>query len=217
MSWMSCSSGTREGRREASRRCHHHPETHDSGLYDESRRRLQILVTRDWRTPHFEKMLETNLGFLRNAVHAYMLTAMMDSLEARGDGRIHTQTSGMMLGRVLREPGCHEEYYALELDARSAGEASVDRHLRRMERRCPATMLVSGMLLGERGWVDAGLKAWRTPSPNSGTQVDACQACRSEDLYLFEDQVSFLNALIASSTRPATSRCLACRGAHRGS
>jgi uncharacterized protein YyaL (SSP411 family) len=27
-------------------------------------------VTRDWQTPHYEKMLETNLGFVRNLAYA---------------------------------------------------------------------------------------------------------------------------------------------------
>jgi len=174
-----------------------------SGLYDEVEGGVfRYSVTRDWRTPHFEKMLETNLGFLRNAVHAYMLTG------DDGFARSARGTAEFIL-RTLRDDGsggfygsqdADEEYYALELDARMRrGKPSVDRTIYAgWNADAAATMLVSGMLLGERGWVDAGLKAWRNSVAklwNPGLML--VRHVEGEDLYLFEDQVSFLNALIA--------------------
>lgn len=90
------------------------------GLYDKVDGGLfRYSVTRDWKEPHYEKMLETNLGFLRNLVHAKILL---------GDGRYEDTARGVAdyLIRTLRDPSggfyssqdADEEFYKLSLKDR---------------------------------------------------------------------------------------------------
>jgi hypothetical protein len=173
------------------------------GLYDKVEGGVfRYSVTRDWRTPHFEKMLETNLGFLRNTVHAYMMTGEEEFAKiARG-------TAGFML-RTLRDErsggfygsqDADEEYYSLGAEARRRhGEPSIDKTLYAgWNSDAVSTMLMSGTLLGEKGWVEAGLAAWRNAIARLWDHdKKLLRHVEGEDLYLFEDQVSFFHALIA--------------------
>ena len=56
------------------------------GLYDEIDGGVfRYSVTRDWMVPHYEKMLDTNSGFLKNLIHAHIVLGDERFLEiARG-------------------------------------------------------------------------------------------------------------------------------------
>lgn len=172
------------------------------GLYDKVEGGVfRYSVTRDWRTPHFEKMLETNLGFLRNAVHAYMLTGDDGfARSARGTAEFILRTlRDASTGGFYGSQDADEEYYVLELEARRRRDRpSVDETIYAgWNADAAATMLMSGMLLGENGWVEAGLKAWRnTVARLWNPELKLVRHVEGEDLYLFEDQVSFFHALI---------------------
>jgi uncharacterized protein YyaL (SSP411 family) len=173
------------------------------GLYDAVEGGVfRYSVTQDWGTPHFEKMLETNLGFLRNTVHAYIQTD--DEEFARS-----AKGTAEFLLRTLRDPrtggfygsqDADEEYYKLVIEARRLrGEPSIDKTIYAgWNAEAVSAMLTSGMLLGESEWVEAGLGAWRNAVARLwDSEMKLLRHVEGEDLFLFEDQVSFFHALIA--------------------
>jgi uncharacterized protein YyaL (SSP411 family) len=173
------------------------------GLYDKAEGGLfRYSVTRDWKTPHYEKMLDTNLGYLRNLVHAY-------SVFEDEKFKLLAEGTAIFLLTTLRNPrtggfygsqDADEEYYKLsEKDRKKRKRPSVDKTVY-AGWNCDAVcvMILAGKVLRHEEWVEAGLKAWRhvmaslwDPDQKLVRHVDG------EDILLFEDQVSFLRALNA--------------------
>lgn len=172
------------------------------GLYDGPEGGVfRYSVSRDWRTPHYEKMLETNLGYLRNLVHAYAVTEKKDfEMRAKGVakyllGTLRDAHSGGFYG----SQDADEEYYRSAVDERRKREApSVDRTAYAgWNADAARVLLASGKVLGQDDWIDAGLGAWRNLVGSlwdPDRKLVRHQA--REDIYLFEDQVSFLEALL---------------------
>lgn len=159
-------------------------------------------VTRDWREPHYEKMLETNVGFLRNLVHAHVRL---------GEGR-YAETARGVAGYLLdklRDPpsggffgsqDADEVYYRLSKEerARRPAPAIIKAKYGGWNAEAACALVESGVLLGEPLWIEAGKAAWlylstRLRNPENGLLRHA----EGDDHYLFEDQVPFLEALIA--------------------
>lgn len=171
------------------------------GLYDKVDGGLfRYSVTRDWKEPHYEKMLETNLGFLRNLVHAKILL---------GDGRYEDTARGVAdyLIRTLRDPSggfyssqdADEEFYKLSLKDREGRKPPkvIKEIFSGWTLQAASVFIEAGALLGERSWVDIGRAAWDCSasihwSPDKGLVRHDAEG----ELYLFEDQVAFLEALI---------------------
>lgn len=173
------------------------------GLHDEVEGGVfRYSVTRDWSVPHFEKMLETNLGYLRNLSRAHV---------ALGDGRFKALADGIaryLLG-ALRDPStgafygsqdADEEYYALSAERRSMVKPpAIDRTVYSgWNALASATLMEAGVMLGRKDLMDAGLAAldhmmtvlW---NPEKGL----VRHSEGQDLYLAEDQVELLGALLA--------------------
>jgi len=173
------------------------------GLYDTVEGGVfRYSVTRNWRTPHFEKMLETNLGFLRNTVHAYMQTGDEEfARSARGTADFLLRTLlDPRTGGFYGSQDADEEYYGLRIEERRLhGEPSIDKTIYAgWNAEAVSTMLTSGMLLGEGKWVEVGLAAWRNAVVRLwDPHRKLLRHVEGEDLFLFEDQVSFFHALIA--------------------
>jgi uncharacterized protein YyaL (SSP411 family) len=172
------------------------------GLYDGAEGGLfRYSVTRDWSTPHFEKMLETNVGYLRNLAHAYSVTGNKDfEGHAKGVARYLLGTlRDTRSGGFSGSQDADEEYYGLTAAERKESKApSIDRTVYAgWNAEAVSAMLASGMLLGENDWVEAGLKAWRNIMTTLWSAERKMLRHQSgEELYLFKDQVSFLHALI---------------------
>ncbi|MCX6658483.1 MAG: DUF255 domain-containing protein [Euryarchaeota archaeon] len=159
-------------------------------------------VARDWHEPHFEKMLETNAGFLRNLIHAF---------EIFGHEKYAATARGVAnyLLNSLRDPidggfygsqDADEDYYGL-----SAKE--------RLERRSPAVdrsvfagwnseavtaLLEAGFVLRERRYVDAAMAAWHYAVRQLwNPQIGLVRHLEGQETYLFADQVSFFESLLA--------------------
>jgi uncharacterized protein YyaL (SSP411 family) len=159
-------------------------------------------VTRDWREPHFEKMLETNLGFLRNLVHAHQVL---------GQERFANTAKGVAkyLLEVLRDhrtggffssQDADEEYYRLPSTerARRTPPTVVSDIYSGWNCEAVSTFVEAGILLGEQSWVDAGKSAWKyTLDHHWNAELAMVRHRKGEELYLFEDQASFLGALIS--------------------
>lgn len=171
------------------------------GLYDRAEAGLfRYSVTRDWSTPHYEKMLETNLGFLANILHAKMAIGGggFDPL-ARGTAKyiidvLHDPDSGGFYG----SQDADEEYYKLDAAGRRGkSPPKVDRSIYAgWNAKAAATMLVAGAVLSDERFTDAGLKAWKFVSSRLwDPELRLVRHAEGQDLYLLEDQSAYLEAL----------------------
>lgn len=172
------------------------------GLYDKWEGGVfRYSVTRNWRTPHYEKMLETNLGFLKNLVHAYAVTDTKRFEEhARGTARyLMTTLRDQNTGSFFGSQDADEEYYKLSGSERTGRKVpSVDRTVYAgWNARAVSTLIVSGKLLNDDALVDAGIAAWRHLRDQlwNGQKMLIRHTKSSED-YLFEDQAAFFEALL---------------------
>jgi uncharacterized protein YyaL (SSP411 family) len=173
------------------------------GLYDsEEGGVFRYSVTRDWREPHYEKMLETNIGFLQNTVRAFKILKKDPYADlARGTaGFIMNVLWDKGRGGFFGSQDADEEYYKLSIKERSARKMpAIDRSVYAgWNAEGVRSMIEAGALLGEANWVSAGRSAWKY-SVEHLWNIDKGLVRHLEDneTYLFEDQVSFLRSLIA--------------------
>ncbi len=173
------------------------------GLFDEIGGGVfRYSVTRDWKVPHYEKMLETNLGFLRNLVRAREVVA---------DERFADIGKGVaeyLLG-TLRDPAsgaffssqdADEEYYKLDKDRRAQRPAPkvIKEIFSGLNCLAVSTLIEAGILLDREDWIAAALKAWSLVLKDRWDKKSLLVRHGAvEDLYLFEDQVYFLEALLS--------------------
>ncbi len=175
-----------------------------AGLYDPvSGGVFRYSVTRNWKEPHYEKMLDTNLGFLRNLVHARLIL---------GQGRFAETAEGVaryLIG-TLRDPttggfyssqDADERYYKLPQTERAGTQApKVVRDIYAgWNCEAASTFIENGILLGRKDWIEAGVSAWKCSLGHHwNEEKNLVRHRENQELYLLEDQVSFLEALIAS-------------------
>lgn len=173
------------------------------GLYDPIEGgAFRYSVTRDWREPHYEKMLETNVGFLGNLVHAHVRLGHDRFAEtARGIGRY-------LLG-TLRDPStggfsgsqdADERYYKLSRERRLTARppSVVKRVYAGWNAEAASALISAGAILGESDWVEAGRGAWRYSLDRLwNDERGLIRHSEDDDTYLFEDQVSFLGSIMS--------------------
>lgn len=173
------------------------------GLYDKVGGGMyRYSVTSDWREPHFEKMLETNLGFLRNLVHAYKVTrherhaSLAKGVADYVIGTLQDPVSGGFFGSQDAE----EEYYKLPPEMRSRRKIpAIDRTVYSgWNSEAVSTLIRTGTIMGEGEWIASARKAWEYCiahlwDPKQGLT----RHIEGQDIYLFDDQISFLDALLA--------------------
>jgi uncharacterized protein YyaL (SSP411 family) len=159
-------------------------------------------VTRDWRTPHYEKMLETNVNFLRNLIHA---SAVVGDPEFDS----HARDTAKYLLTVLYDPDgggffgsqdADEEYYRLNQSARRARTApSIDRTVYAgWNAEASATFVLAGTVLRDEHMIRVAESSFGYMLDNLwNPSLGLVRHVASEETYLFEDQVSFLRALLA--------------------
>lgn len=174
-----------------------------SGLYDEVEGGVfRYSVTRDWRVPHYEKMLETNVGFLRNLVLAFGTIGDrgFDKL-ARGIARyLMTSLWDPNSGGFYGSQDADEEYYRLPGSARQSRKApSVDRTVYAgWNAEASAALTIAGSILADEDMLRAGRASWRYALEHLwNPKLGLVRHIASEEVYLFEDQVSFFSALLA--------------------
>ena len=174
-----------------------------TGLYDDVEGGVfRYSVTRDWREPHYEKMLETNAGFLRNLIHAFkILGHERYAVTARGVANYALNS--------LRDPVGGGFYGSQDADENYYGLSAKDRH----GRLSPAVdksvfagwnseaivaLLEAGSVLRDRGYVDVAMAAWHyTIRKLWNPQVGLVRHLEGQETYLFADQVSFFESLLA--------------------
>lgn len=158
-------------------------------------------VTRDWLTPHYEKMLETNIGFLKNLVHARSIVGGQGfDVLARDIARyLITDLRDPKSGGFYGSQDADEEYYRLPETGRRRREApSVDKTVYAgWNAEASAAFTLAGTVLDDEEILRAGVSSWTYAlehlwNPGNGL---ARHLARSET-YLFEDQVSFFKALV---------------------
>jgi len=173
------------------------------GLFDEVEGGVfRYSVTRDWREPHYEKMLETNTGFLRNLVHAHRIL---------GQERFATRARGVAnyVLKTLRDPidggfcgsqDADEEYYKLTAEDRSKRTVpAVDRTIfAGWNADAVVALLEAGIVLRERDYIDEALVGWRYSVQRLwNEEVGLVRHTDGQDLYLFADQAPFFESLLA--------------------
>lgn len=174
------------------------------GLYDRVEGGVfRYSVTRDWHTPHYEKMLETNIGFLRNLVHAYKILGRERFVElARGTAEYVLRTlRNPRSGAFYGSQDADEEYYRLHGDARKRRRRpSVDKTVYAgWNAEASAAMIFAGTLMGEKSWIEAGRTALeyelkRLWSP----RLELVRHAENQEVYLFADQVDLLEAILSN-------------------
>ena len=174
-----------------------------TGLYDKVEGGVfRYSVTRDWREPHFEKMLETNLGFLRNLVHANQVL---------GQDRFADTAKGVakyLLGKLRDEEtgalfssqDADETYYRLSPAERAHKNPPkvVEDIYSGWNCEAVSTLIQAGVLLREREWIQAGKTAWKFVMEDLwNNDLGLVRHRKGEELYLFEDQATFFEALLS--------------------
>ncbi len=173
------------------------------GLYDaEEGGVFRYSVTRDWREPHYEKMLETNLGFLRNLARASVVLERPDyERTARGVAKYLLETlRDPDSGGFFSSQDADEAYYKLDLRARKRARApAVVRAIYGgWNSEAVAVLAEAGAILGETEWIRAAKGAWEhNMSRLWDRKTGLLRHSDGKKLFLFEDQASFLEALLA--------------------
>lgn len=159
-------------------------------------------VTKDWLTPHYEKMLETNIGFLRNLVGAYAVL---------GDERFRSmaeEVARYLLDNLFDEKtggffgsqDADEEYYKRPVEARRLMRTpDIDRTVYAgWSCDASATMITAGAVLGDKRMVDAGRAAFSHAMDRlRSDEIGLVRHVEDSDLFLFDDQASFFESLLA--------------------
>lgn len=173
------------------------------GLYDPVEGGIfRYSVARDWREPHYEKMLETNVGILRNLVRAYKIL---------GHERFGSTARGVAdyILKTLRDPigggfygsqDADEEYYRLDAKDRSKRPSpAVDRSVfAGWNSQAVAAMLEASAVLREKRYLDAAFAAWNyTMQRLWNPQAGLVRHLDGYEEHLFADQVAFFECLLA--------------------
>lgn len=173
------------------------------GLYDEIEGGIfRYSVTRDWKIPHYEKMLETNLGFLRNLARARVVL---------GDDRFADTADGVAKyvlytlrdqdsGTFFSSQDADEEYYKLDKKGREGKPRPkiIKEVFSGLNCRAVSTLIEAGVLLSRKDWIEAGMKAWSvTIRDHWDKGIGLVRHSAKTSLYLFDDQVDFLEALLS--------------------
>ena len=159
-------------------------------------------VTRDWGTPHYEKMLETNIGFIRNTSGAYAV--LRDEKFRKMASEVVSYLVNNLLdaktGGFFGSQDADEEYYRLEADSRRKRKAPDIDRTTYAGWNCGATsvMLNAGAILGDAKMIDVGGSAFGYVKNNlRDHKTGLVRHVSGSDLFLFDDQVAFLGALLA--------------------
>jgi uncharacterized protein YyaL (SSP411 family) len=182
---------------------HHTISSMTRGLFDEVEGGVfRYSVTRDWTEPHYEKMLETNAAFLRNLVAAYKVFHSPEYGEIAAGvvrfllGTLRDEESGGFFG----SQDADEEYYKLPEDMRSRRErpAIVRAIYGGWNSEAVSALAEAGAIFGRREWLDAASAGWEY-SVSKLWDNEMCLVRHEErkDIYLLDDQVSFLDALLS--------------------
>jgi len=175
------------------------------GLHDDVEGGIfRYSVTADWTVPHYEKMLDVNAEFLLNLARAHAILGddwMVELADMVGEyllGVLRDQSSGGFFG----SQDADEQYYKLGRGVRAARHPpSVDRTIYAgWNGDASAALIESGVLLGRDTWVDAGLRCLDNLLKNLwSSQERLVRHTADQDLFLFEDQVSLLRALVEAA------------------
>lgn len=174
-----------------------------NGLYDKVEGGVfRYSVTRDWNEPHYEKMLETNACFLKNLTTAYKVFGSAEHAEtASGVARflldiLRDRSSGGFHG----SQDADEEYYRhpAELRALRNRPAVVRVVYGGWNAMAVSALVEAGAVFRSRDWLDAGMGGWGYALSRLWNQDMGLMRHEDHvDLYLFEDQVSFIEALLS--------------------
>ncbi len=159
-------------------------------------------VTRDWSEPHYEKMLETNAGFLRNLASAYKVFGSPEYKETASGiaGYLLNMLRDNKSGGFHGSQDADEEYYRLSADKRAErkGPAVVRAIYGGWNAEAVSALAEAGAVFRNRIWLDAAVGGWDYALSRLWNEdMGLTRHEEKRELYLFEDQVSFLDALLS--------------------
>ena len=159
-------------------------------------------VTRDWKTPHYEKMLETNVGFLRNLVHASgtLGTDKFDDTARTVAKYLQSGLRDPTSGGFYGSQDADEEYYRLTSSTRRMrSPPSIDKTVYAgWNAEASAAFALAGIALSDEEMLKSAKASWEYALKHHyDPELGLVRHLPSESIYLFEDQVSFLNAILA--------------------
>ena len=173
------------------------------GLYDRPEGGIfRYSMSKDWKQPHYEKMLDTNLGFLRNLSRARVI--LNDEKYAETAKGVAEYLLGTLMdsqgGGFYSSQDADEEYYGLTGPERKGRQVPKVIEEKFAGWNCDAvtTLIESGVLLDDKRLIDAGRSAWTFVSEYLwNPELKLVRHAYGEDTYLFDDQVSCLEALLS--------------------
>ena len=173
-----------------------------SGLHDKVEGGVfRYSVTRDWKTPHYEKMLETNTSFLRNLIHAHSIVADRGfDILAEDIARYILNALHDIEGGFYGSQDADEAYYGLDLtDRRRRKAPSIDKTVYAgWNTDACSAFILAGTVLRDDRMIKAAESSWNYTLENLwNPRLELVRHVAKEETYLFEDQVSFLGALLA--------------------
>ncbi|MEE9236336.1 MAG: DUF255 domain-containing protein [Thermoplasmata archaeon] len=131
------------------------------GMYDDVEGGFfRYSVNRDWSEPHYEKMLEVNVGLLRNYLNAFVLLkepwyrdVALDVLRYL-EGNLHNPKGGFFASQ-----DADEEYYGMSQKGRDSVQAPyIDKTLYAdLNGQAVSSYFRAGAVLGEERFLKAGL------------------------------------------------------------
>ncbi|MEM2890910.1 MAG: DUF255 domain-containing protein [Thermoplasmata archaeon] len=173
-----------------------------AGLYDGVEGGIfRYSVTADWMTPHYEKMLETNAGFLRNLLHVKLATGTdaFDPVILGTIGYINGTLRDDASGGFYASQDADEEYYSLNAqERRKRSPPRVDRTMYAGWNAMVAKALVlAGKVLSDKAVGELGLRTFEMVSSRlMDSDLGLVRHAEDQELHIFEDQVAYLDALL---------------------
>ncbi|MBI4739526.1 thioredoxin domain-containing protein [Candidatus Woesearchaeota archaeon] len=86
---------------------------------------FRYAINQDWSEPHYEKLLETNAGLLRNYLYGFVTTKDEEYRKITQGiiSYLNKNLTGQELGGFFASQDADEEYYALDMNKRKACKA----------------------------------------------------------------------------------------------
>lgn len=160
-------------------------------------------VTQDWKMPHYEKMLDTNAGLLRNYAVAYSITKneKYKKIAEETIGYINKFLSDQKNGGFYGSQDADEEFYRLSAEERKKAEYPyADKTIYvDWNSMMVSSYIKAGAILNDEGSINLAIKTTNFILKNCYTSEDGLFHYfdgKPKINGLLSDNIHFLNALI---------------------
>jgi len=136
-----------------------------SGLYDDVEGGFfRYSVSRDWKTPHYEKMLETNSNLLHCISYWYYLTGdkYYEEIARKTANYLLNILRDKDTGLFYSSQDADEQYYALNLeDRKKRNPPYIDKNIYSCKNaNCALAFFRAGLYLGDENYIEISKNVW---------------------------------------------------------